>query len=269
MATTLLVLSSGLGACSLFVDTSDLSGGVEAADAAPFDAATDVAVNDAGGTADAAFDAPFVFSCDATLCESFDLQAALPGNWTVSSGDAGTVAVVPEGRSLPNALAATAPVGVKVASFSVGASFSKTMPAFRLELDMFLDAIDGSPGAEVDLFDVVAKVDGSTHYSLYVGAFDGAWSIAEYASLSDGGQVDNQAPLTLAPPTGRWTHVLFVSDGSTISVSFDGVVDGTLTGLASFAQASGVDRTLDVGFPYLGKTTEPLRIRVDNIAFTP
>ncbi|MEO8798004.1 MAG: LamG-like jellyroll fold domain-containing protein, partial [Polyangiaceae bacterium] len=93
--------------------------------------------------------------------------------------------------------------------------------------------------------------------------------IAEFANFSDGGQINNQVPLTLEPPTGRWTHVLFVSDGSSLTVSFDGVEDGKLTGLTSFAQAAGVKRTLDLGFPYVQKTTQPLRIRFDDVAFTP
>ncbi|HEX7663746.1 MAG TPA: LamG-like jellyroll fold domain-containing protein, partial [Polyangiaceae bacterium] len=98
---------------------------------------------------------------------------------------------------------------------------------------------------------------------------DDEWSIAEYATFSDGGKVDRHVPLTLDPPTGRWTHVLFVGDGSSITVSFDGNPDGTLTGLASFAAATGVKRTVDVGFPYIENTKQPLRVRFDDIAFTP
>ena len=37
-----------------------------------------------------------------------------------------------------------------------------------------------------------------------------------------------------APPIGVWFHVTFATDGSSVSIAYDGVQAGTLGGLGSF-----------------------------------
>jgi hypothetical protein len=91
---------------------------------------------------------------------------------------------------------------------------------------------------------------------------DNGWTVAEFGAYIDGGTaVDRTSPVN-APPIGRWFHVTYTTDGSTLSIAYDGVSAGSLTGLTKFA---GTRRQFVVGISYTTMTVAHT-VLYDNVA---
>lgn len=261
--------AAAFSACSLFVDTSDLQGGGGASSVDASDSTTtDSQAPSDGATREAGADAAPGFACDAALCEDFDDASTLTTVWSTDIATGGTAGVVPSGLSLPNAYEATVAVGTIDSDNRSQATIGMVGQKFRIDLDLFFSGDnDAAAAGEADFLDVEVNGGDPNRYDLYLGMFSGQWNIAEFGHLTDGGTIDHANALSVAPPAGRWTHVVFTCDGANLQVSFDGTITGSLPLFPPGLQATGVTRYLDIGWTYVDHTKVPFDIKVDNVSY--
>ncbi|MEO7110431.1 MAG: hypothetical protein ABI183_08350 [Polyangiaceae bacterium] len=256
-------------ACSLFVDTDGLTGGTESsADATSFDSAGDSAITDAISPRDTstATDASAP-SCDAQFCESFDLSASLPGVFTPAhAGTGGSLAIVTRGLSLPNAVEFEQAVNAGQTESAIVHTFPGAPTKFHCELDLQMET-DPQVNGELDYIVVHAQgIDHTPTYEVFLAKYGPSWTIAEYAGFDDGGQLNHSAGFTNAPAIGIWTHVVFESDGSTLTAMFDGNTLGILPSLSSIGSQTATSRTLTLGSAYATANTSDIKMLIDNVA---
>ncbi len=244
---------AGLTACSLLVDTGGLSGG--ASDGGGAEGSTPPSTDaPSGGDGpsgdDAAPDAPHdgdastVFVCDATFCDDFDDGG--PRGWTDKLLTRGTITTTNDAVTPPNGLLVQLAAGSGSADVELMKSFSGLPQHMRCELDM--KVVNAPPSnAEVDYLEFTTLSTDPKTYSVYFAHFDTGWAVAEFATFGDGGQLDRHSDAT-PPPIGTWFHVTFQTDGSSVSVAYDGVQASSLGSLTSFG---GTERDFNIGIPYV------------------
>ncbi|MGH7286230.1 MAG: hypothetical protein ACRELY_32320 [Polyangiaceae bacterium] len=267
-ALALLVFASSAGvvACSLFVDTSDLESG-SGSDASTLDASTsDALAFDARASGDSSVaDAGFIFTCDATLCDDFDESTTFNPVWSPQAGTGSALNIVAKGKSLPNAFEPTMVAQPGQSYGDLDAVYSSTPASFRLEFDFFLPVLPVSD--ETDVVDVEAYGSLPSGPHLYFAMFGSQWVVANYETFPDGGSLDDAKNCVVTPVVGAWNHMLMTSDGSTWSVSVNGVVAATVA-LDPAAAENGIPRTLHLGWSYVQKNTVALDAYYDDVSMT-
>ena len=243
-------------ACSLLVETSGLQG--EAADAGTptrdGDADAPAIVDgDAPMTADAGPDGPTSRLCadagGAAVCDDFDDAITFGPGWTPEQSN-GSLTVVPEGLSKPNAMQA------KINGRDGTAYLERTIPfvkAVRCELDMKL--ADPPTGSEIDYLVIHTA---AANHNLYIAHFDGTFALAEWKASG----VDRTVTIQ-PPPIGKWIHVVLGTDGKSLFLE----IDGTATTLSNIVDVTGPSRQLRFGMPYAAGNAAT-RVLYDNIVCT-
>lgn len=272
------LLLPALAACSLLVDTSQLSGADVAAspDAAttPADGAadtsnaTDAPAGDArvGEAGDAGTDVDSsVAPCipNATrLCDAFDDPA--PGStWTSKDLDRGTVTFDAVGLSLPHALHAKIVAGTGNGDANLVETYPTTRTNVRCDFDLKL--VDVPTSGELDVINVTTTLPSGQSYEVYFAIIENAWAVAEYqSSTSVGGTINRQQNLPATLPKNTWFHVAFAQAGATATVTANGVV----ATLGALAMPAGSDSSVNVGITYVPASVQSGDVIIDNVDCT-
>lgn len=232
-----------LGACSLFVDTSGLSGGAPSAgEGGIADASAEAAVDaakpsDAGG--DAAKDASVPF-CDShpghTLCYDFDESNALPPADQTFFDPGGSIVVDGADHvSAPSSLLFTWPATMGV-SEGIQKAFSGT-GKITCDLDVKVTSTDLSNGQLSFLYLYVPTSADYSRNTFFVQVYHGDLDLSEGLDPADGGaSMYTGQDYEPTIPNDTWQHISFVISGSdgAVSISLDGGTPATFTAFVPF-----------------------------------
>lgn len=251
------VIALGIEACTLLVDTSDLTGGPAGADSG----------SDVGpvGTADASGDA-FVeaveagFSCDAavpkpTICTTFDEPKFDDKQWDGVVDQTGSIAI-----ENGNLVTTTGTTGEDFRAAYVQDSFSK-VNGMHIEADVRIDASEATTNGLGGRF-LGLHTDG---WNAFVGLKNGELVVSENWG-SNGGMnaLHGNAPYV----AGAWIHVSFDVDfeKETYAVAIDGttITDGSK--LAGPYDNTKVGAVIGIYFAPVSGTG--WKVRYDNVAIT-
>ncbi len=186
------------------------------------------------------------------ICDAFDQGTTIAAQWTpVANG--GTVSIVAEGTSAPNALAIT------IDANSGGAVYLEKEFAYttkvHCELDMKIVTMPSQ--GDLDIFSITTKTAQGDYY-VYFAHNAAGYHFSEYSD-----NVDNKQTIT-APPTGTWFHVVLDNDGTSATFTANGA-SATQTGLA---MPAGTSRNLQIGAPFSQGTDTNSRVLYDNVVCT-
>ena len=191
-----------------------------------------------------------------TVCDDFDQGSTINAKWSQAT-NGGSVAIVPEGLSAPNALVVSVNAGGGTVYVEKEFPFTTKV---HCELDMKLDVVPSL--GDLDLFSITTKI--SNEYYVYFAHSAAGFQFAEFCdALPGGGSVDRKQPIT-APPIGGWFHVVFDNNGTSATLTVNGATS-TLTGLA---QPSGPNRNVQIGTPFSQGTDTSSRALYDNVVCT-
>lgn len=252
-------------ACSILVDTKDLSGGGDV-DASPEGAVPPPPGSDGGTGGDAPIEAGSDGGADAacTFCDDFD-KTALGATWTDKNETRGSLSFSNDAVTPPNALLAeltSANTGV-AGDISLRRDIATTEKNVRCEVDMKISSALSSSG-EIDLFEIYTYATDPTSYQVYIAHIDGVWQIGEFAQFADGGKIDRLQDLGITPNTGTWVHVAFTTNGTTAAIAFDDADAGALGGLTYFV---GTKKHFGVGLTYVSRASPAgAAVLFDNVA---
>lgn len=191
-----------------------------------------------------------------TVCDDFDQGSTINAKWS-QAATGGSVAIVPEGLSAPNAL---------VVSVNAGAGsvyLEKEFPfATKVHCDMDMLLVTVPSAGDLDLLSITTKT--TSDYYVYFAHSAAGFLFGEFSSqLPGGGSVDKKQPIT-APPIGSWFHVVFDNDGTRATLT----VNGATSTLTALVQPSGSSRNVQLGAPFSQDTNTPSRALYDNVVCT-
>ncbi|MBS2014541.1 MAG: hypothetical protein JST00_16765 [Deltaproteobacteria bacterium] len=212
---------------------------------------------DGGGGQDAEVDTGSACDTATSVCDDFDKSTSIHPKWTPTASG-GSVSVVAQGLSAPNALAVVVNAGGAAAYIERALAFASKV---RCEMDMKIEAMPTQ--GDLDLFSITTKAATSDYYVYFAHSAAG-YLLGEFSEqLPGGSSVDRKEPIA-APPTGSWFKVVLAVDGATATLTANGVTS-TLTGLA---QPSGATRNVQVGAPFSQSTEAGSRVLYDNVLCT-
>ncbi|MBS2011935.1 MAG: hypothetical protein JST00_03520 [Deltaproteobacteria bacterium] len=265
-----------VGACTLTVSTSGLTGGGGATSEA---GAGDAPVTDAPGVVDAASDADVVTEAGPvtfckqkthTLCADFD-DASWTSKFRTLLRNGGSVADTTDHVSPPRSgLCSVPPSGVKEVSARIAADLpnvpSELVVAFDIKIcDVTAGFIEILKLEMTNTFE--ADSDGLGDAAIAISGFNGEWYLRRFGYLPSGtpNRYDESSPLP-KPDPDVWYHVELTTKLSTNAGSVSLKVDGT-----TVVEAKGI-RTLTEGArflrPILGvytsTVTQSCVVKIDN-----